>query len=379
MARMTRTAAGTEARWWTVHVRVPGHGTTDFELDPECDTVESIKVLVETATGMPPATFDVALAGRVLADSDGVRSACGRDGATVDVVPRQQQQQQQQAPSQPAGASLGSYFDRVLSQHASAERRGQPQAAAVAAPTAAAAAAQAPEAAEKKPLESYFDCVLKQHAEGKVVETPQLKRRREIRERLERDPMDAVAQKMLEDEIRDENAHQNMEYALEHNPEAFAQVTMLYLDCAVNKEHMVALVDTGAQSSVVSLEYARRCRIDMLMDTRVSGMVAGAGTANIVGKVWACDVAIGGTFYEASFLVVASAHLDCILGLDFMRRYLCTIDLGRGAICIGDNVVPFLPEHLCPSTERDDDDDSGDGDDSAASADKKDEAGGDKA
>ena len=192
--------------------------------------------------------------------------------------------------------------------------------------------------------------------------------------------MDAVAQKMLEDDIRDENAQQNMEYALEHNPEAFAQVTMLYLDCTVNKEHMVALVDTGAQASVMSLEFARRCRVDMLMDTRVGGMATGVGTADIVGKVWACDVAIGGTFYEASFLVVASAHLDCIIGLDFMRRYLCTIDLARGAICIGDNVVPFLPEHQCPSAKRDAS--SSDGDDTAgaasAAAAKTDEAGGDK-
>lgn len=357
-----------ESRWWTVHVRVPGHGTTDFELDPECDTVESIKVLVETATGVQPRTFDIARAGRVLADSDGVRSACGGDGATLDVVLQQQHQQQQQAPAaQPAGASLGSYFDSVLSRHASGETRAP-----------APAPAPTPETAEKKPLESYFDRVLQRHAaEGgaggaaaKPAETPRLKRRREIRERLERDPMDALAQKMLEEDIRDENAQQNMEYALEHNPEAFAQVTMLYLDCAVNKERMVALVDTGAQSSVMSLEFARRCRVDMLMDTRVSGTATGVGTADIVGKVWACDVAIGGTFYEASFLVVASAHLDCIIGLDFMRRYLCTIDLSRGAMCIGDSVVPFLPEHQCSSAKRDSSSDTG----ASPAAPKKDEA-----
>ena len=377
MGRIVRKPESAESKWWTVHVRVPGRGTTEFELDPDCDTVESIKVLVETATGMQPSTFDVALGGRVLADSDRVRSACARNGAVVDVVLRSAPQ-----------TGLGSYFDRVLGQRAAGERRESP------APAPAAAAPAAPEpttaAAPAAPtttttttggntLGSYFDRVLKQHAEeggsGAVAETPRQKRRREIRERLERDPMDEVAQKMLEDDIRDENAHHNMEYALEHNPEAFADVTMLYLDCAVNKEHMVALVDTGAQTSVMSLEFARRCRVDMLMDTRIQGMATGVGTARIVGKVWSCDVAIGGTFYEASFSIVESAHLDCILGLDFMRRYLCTIDLSRGAMCIGDNVVPFLPEHLCPSSKRHKDDE-GEGDKAAAAP--KDEAGSDK-
>jgi len=181
-------------------------------------------------------------------------------------------------------------------------------------------------------------------------------RKREISERLKKNPMDEEAQKMMEEDIRNANAQKNREYAFEHHPEAFASVDMLYIDCTVNKEPLIAMVDTGAQSSVMSLEFARKCRIDMLMDTQGGGIAEGVGTAKIVGKVWSCDICIGGVFYDATFSVVESYHLDFLLGLDFMRRYLCCVDIGNGCLRIGNNSVPFLPPTRIPHKKRRQDD-----------------------
>lgn len=58
------------------------------------------------------------------------------------------------------------------------------------------------------------------------------------------DPMSADAQKAIEERIRQENVLQNMEAAMEHNPESFGSVVMLFVDCKVNSvDGVKAFVD----------------------------------------------------------------------------------------------------------------------------------------
>lgn len=42
-----------------------------------------------------------------------------------------------------------------------------------------------------------------------------------------------------------------MESALEHMPEAFGNVVMLYIDCQVNGHHVKAFVDSGKRLSSI--------------------------------------------------------------------------------------------------------------------------------
>ncbi|XP_050241084.1 protein DNA-DAMAGE INDUCIBLE 1-like [Quercus robur] len=52
---------------------------------------------------------------------------------------------------------------------------------------------------------------------------------------------------------------ENWAAALEHNPEAFARVVMLYVDMEVNGFPLKAFVDNGAQSTIISKSCAERC------------------------------------------------------------------------------------------------------------------------
>ncbi|KAJ2115177.1 DNA damage-inducible protein 1 [Coemansia sp. RSA 922] len=174
-------------------------------------------------------------------------------------------------------------------------------------------------------------------------------------ERLNANPFDIDSQRKIEEMIRQENVMRNMETALELNPESFASVAMLYIDVIVNGTPIKALVDSGAQATVMSHSCAERCGIMRLVDTRFSGEARGVGKAKILGRVHNAQLTLGAQNLLCSFTVMEGAHIGLLFGLDMLRRHQMCIDLRQNALVIGEEVIEFLPEHLAPKSMEDDD------------------------
>jgi hypothetical protein len=107
------------------------------------------------------------------------------------------------------------------------------------------------------------------------------------------DPSDMEAQKKIEEMIRMKNVEENLKMAHEYLPETFLPVHMLFINLEINKNKIVGLVDTGAQTTIISEDLAKKCGVYNLMDPRYSGIAKGVGTSKILGVVHAAQLKLG--------------------------------------------------------------------------------------
>uniref|UniRef100_A0A0R3RR07 UBA domain-containing protein n=1 Tax=Elaeophora elaphi TaxID=1147741 RepID=A0A0R3RR07_9BILA len=170
------------------------------------------------------------------------------------------------------------------------------------------------------------------------------------RERAMLDPTSAEGQRLIAEQIQRENIDFSHQFAMEHMPEAYIPVTMLYIKMKINGVEVKAFVDSGAQVSILSDSVAQRCNLMRLVDKRFQATVHGVGGAQqLLGKIHACQVQIEEQFFSCNFDVLANRDIDVLLGLDILKRHRCVIDLQNNCLRFGESAATyFLPDSEVP-------------------------------
>jgi len=111
---------------------------------------------------------------------------------------------------------------------------------------------------------------------------------------------------------------------------------MCLIPAEIGKLGMIELlVDTGAQSSVISLSLTRRLNLTDRLDSRHQGVAAGVGRARILGKLHNVSVKMDHVEFAMDFMCLDINEDMLILGLDQMRKFKCIVDLEREVLIFG--------------------------------------------
>jgi len=334
----------------TLNITAPAHDDADLlslEIPPDT-TVSVLKESVQAESRIPKTSQHLYHNGQLLNDDsktmeelqigDGemlalhVRDMSGAPGLTGAQQPQQAARRQASTPQARSGQGDPDPETIRLQLLGNPAMRQQ-------------AASQRPELAAVIDNPERFAQVFRQMQEQ---EREEQMRRRQLIADLNSDPFDIDAQMRIAEMIREERVQENLQNAIEHNPEVFGRVHMLYIDVEVNGHRVKAFVDSGAQATIMSPACAEACGIMRLVDRRFAGIARGVGTAAILGRVHSAQIKIGSLFLPCSFTVMEGKDVDLLLGLDMLKRHQACIDLSKDKLIIQGVEVPFLGEADIP-------------------------------
>lgn len=117
--------------------------------------------------------------------------------------------------------------------------------------------------------------------------------------------------------------------------------------CEINGFMIPAIIDTGAEITVMSAACAKRCQLSNTIDTKYSGKAIGVGSSEILGGIDDLAFRIGPINFQNKVSVLRSSRCDLLLGLDVLRRFHSEINLTERVLklSVRDNQVriPILP------------------------------------
>jgi len=99
------------------------------------------------------------------------------------------------------------------------------------------------------------------------------------------------------------------------------------VQCEVNGFVIPAIIDTGAQITVMSDSCAKRCRIYSNIDKRYAGKAFGVGSSDILGRIDGLNMRVGPVSFQSRISILNNAGVDFLIGLDFLKRFRCEINM----------------------------------------------------
>lgn len=128
-------------------------------------------------------------------------------------------------------------------------------------------------------------------------------------------------------------------YAMSTIPEMFFHVGDIILDGSINNIKIKILVDTGAQTSILTSDGLKKLGLEYLVDDKEKiELHSITGVEESVGKIWYVDLLINNIEYPITLTVsnMKSDKIDMILGINFLQSYRAQLDFWNKILKLND-------------------------------------------
>jgi hypothetical protein len=105
------------------------------------------------------------------------------------------------------------------------------------------------------------------------------------------------------------------------------------------------MLDSGAQTSVMSSSIVSLLGIGDKIDTRYRGQARGVGTSTITGCIIGLEFQMNHLNVQNNFKVMEMDDHMILLGMDFLTHHDCVLDIRGKKLIMDNNTIPFLNEY----------------------------------
>jgi len=109
----------------------------------------------------------------------------------------------------------------------------------------------------------------------------------------------------------------------------------LYLDVKIGDQIVECLIDTGAQSNVMSEDMVKRLQLESFVDRNFKATVVGVGQSTINGIIPYIELTFDNNVTcPICIHIIESVNMHCILGFPFMLFYQLIFDYKKCEVTI---------------------------------------------
>lgn len=104
----------------------------------------------------------------------------------------------------------------------------------------------------------------------------------------------------------------------------------LLVECNINGVLVPAIVDTGAQISIMSEACVKRCHLQSRVDPRYTGTAIGVGESKIIGRVNKLPIEMGPISFNSGVAILKDSRVEFLIGMDLLSLFESEINVKDG-------------------------------------------------
>jgi hypothetical protein len=132
---------------------------------------------------------------------------------------------------------------------------------------------------------------------------------------------------------------------MDYNLLSHIHYSLCYIRTYINGFVVRVMLDSGAQTSVMSTSMVSLLGIKDKIDTRYQGQARGVGTSTIVGCIIGLEFQINHITVQNNFKVMDMGDNMILLGMDFLTHHDCILNIKHKKLTMDHYNIAFLNEY----------------------------------